>query len=125
MAEVIRRRFRKYDKSAEIATGPASVLAPKPSGDFPDLVMIDGGKGQLSAVVEVLREMNLLEDVKVVSLAKQREEIFLPGESLPLETEAETARSAALAAAAGRGAPICGQLSPPAAQRPDAAFAAR
>jgi excinuclease ABC subunit C len=40
-------------------------------------------------VVEVLREMNLLEDVKVVSLAKQREEIFLPGESLPLQTEAE------------------------------------
>jgi excinuclease ABC subunit C len=39
--------------------------------------------------VTVLREMNLLEDVKVVSLAKQREEIFLPGESLPLDTDAE------------------------------------
>lgn len=92
MAEVIRRRFRKYDKSQE--TNPASsrnpsVLNPKPDADFPDLVMIDGGKGQLSAVVEVLREMNLLEEVKVVSLAKQREEIFLPGESLPLVTEAE------------------------------------
>lgn len=46
------------------------------TSDFPDLVMIDGGKGQLSAVVTVLREMNLLEDVRVVSLAKQREEIF-------------------------------------------------
>ncbi|HEY9882688.1 MAG TPA: helix-hairpin-helix domain-containing protein, partial [Thermosynechococcaceae cyanobacterium] len=57
--------------------------------DFPDLVMIDGGKGQLSAVVAVLRELNLLDDVKVVSLAKQREEIFLPGESFPLKTEAE------------------------------------
>jgi excinuclease ABC subunit C len=33
--------------------------------------------------------MNLMEDVKVVSLAKQREEIFLPGETLPLTTEAE------------------------------------
>lgn len=85
MAEVIRRRFRKYDKSKESAPD----LLAKPGGDFPDLVMIDGGKGQLSAVVEVLRDMNLLEDVKVVSLAKQREEIFLPGESLPLETEAE------------------------------------
>lgn len=92
MAEVIRRRFRKYDKRNEVGEQKANssaVLSPKPDADFPDLVMIDGGKGQLSAVVDVLREMNLLEDVKVVSLAKQREEIFLPGESLPLQTEAE------------------------------------
>jgi excinuclease ABC subunit C len=59
------------------------------SSDWPDLVMIDGGKGQLSAVVSVLQEMNLMEDLRVVSLAKQREEIFLPGESFPLQTEAE------------------------------------
>ncbi len=51
--------------------------------------MIDGGKGQLSAVVEVLRDMNLLPDLNVVSLAKKREEIFLPGASLSLKTEAE------------------------------------
>ena len=76
MAEVIRRRFRK---DAEQGT----------RADFPDLVMIDGGKGQLSAVVAVLEEMNLLEAVKVVSLAKQREEIFLPGESDPLPTDPE------------------------------------
>jgi excinuclease ABC subunit C len=57
--------------------------------DKPDLIMIDGGKGQLSAVVAVLREMNLLEELRVVSLAKQREEIFLPGESLPLATNSE------------------------------------
>ena len=93
MAEVIRRRFRKYAKP-EKASGNAqptgqSILNLSAKSDFPDLVMIDGGKGQLSAVVEVLREMNLLEDVKVVSLAKQREEIFLPGESLPLQTDAE------------------------------------
>lgn len=94
MAEVIRRRFRKF--AAVKATGKevrdnedASVLNPDRRSDFPDLIMIDGGKGQLSAVVAVLRELNLLEDVKVVSLAKQREEIFLPGESFPLETAAE------------------------------------
>jgi excinuclease ABC subunit C len=81
MAEVIGRRFRRY------AQDPTLKRVGNP--DFPDLVMIDGGKGQLSAVVEVLRDLNLLEDVKVVSLAKQREEIFLPGESLPLTTEAE------------------------------------
>ncbi len=80
LAEVIRRRFRKYGE------GENSL---KNSNEFPDLVMIDGGKGQLSSVVAVLQEMNLLQDVKVVSLAKQREEIFLPGESQALPTDAE------------------------------------
>lgn len=80
LAEVIGRRFRRYADNPD--------KAPE-SEDFPDLVMIDGGKGQLSAVVAVLQEMNLLEQVKVVSLAKQREEIFLPGESEPLPTDAE------------------------------------
>jgi excinuclease ABC subunit C len=93
MAEVIRRRFRKYEggrqRTDESTYRPAASVLAASKDDFPDLVMIDGGKGQLSAVVEVLREMNLLEDVKVVSLAKQREEIFLPGESLPLSTDAE------------------------------------
>ncbi len=94
MAEVISRRFRKYGAAkarGEQMSSESSVLKSHTSAyaDFPDLVMIDGGKGQLSAVVNVLREMNLLEDVKVVSLAKQREEIFLPGESLPLATEAD------------------------------------
>ncbi|WP_416676315.1 excinuclease ABC subunit UvrC [Egbenema bharatensis] len=95
MAEVIRRRFRKYEGGRSQAEGkdfnyrPKSSILSSSKDDFPDLVMIDGGKGQLSAVVEVLREMNLLGDVRVVSLAKQREEIFLPGESLPLTTDAE------------------------------------
>jgi len=96
MAEVISRRFRKY-ATAKAQGQPlrpeseTSVLSRHVSAvsDFPDLIMIDGGKGQLSAVVTVLREMNLLDDVRVVSLAKQREEIFLPGESLPLATDAE------------------------------------
>lgn len=81
MAEVICRRFRKY------AADPQLQRVGNP--DWPDLVMIDGGKGQLSAVVDVLREMNLIEDLRVVSLAKKREEIFLPGESFPLSTEAD------------------------------------
>lgn len=46
--------------------------------NLPDLLIIDGGKGQLSAVVEILRELEL-EDIPVVGLAKQREEIFKPG----------------------------------------------
>ncbi|WP_200892338.1 excinuclease ABC subunit UvrC [Aliterella atlantica] len=81
LAEVIRRRFRKY------AEDPQLPRVGNP--DWPDLVMIDGGKGQLSSVVAQLQEMNLLDELRVVSLAKQREEIFLPGESQPIETEAE------------------------------------
>ena len=86
MAEVIRRRFRKYTTSPPLLPGEGRI---ERGDDFPDVVMIDGGKGQLSAVVEVLQEMNLLEELRVVSLAKKREEIFLPGESEPLTTEAE------------------------------------
>jgi excinuclease ABC subunit C len=81
LAEVIRRRFRKYAEDSQ--------LQRVGNPDWPDVVMIDGGKGQLSAVVEVLQDMNLMEDLRVVSLAKQREEIFLPGESSPLPTDAE------------------------------------
>ncbi|NJM70505.1 MAG: excinuclease ABC subunit UvrC [Scytonema sp. RU_4_4] len=81
LAEVIQRRFRKYTEDPQ--------LPRMGNSDWPDLIMIDGGKGQLSSVVAVLQEMNLLEDLRVVSLAKQREEIFLPGESQPLETDAE------------------------------------
>ncbi|OCR00983.1 excinuclease ABC subunit C [Oscillatoriales cyanobacterium USR001] len=78
LAEVIGRRFKSKNESGL-----------RELKDRPDLIMIDGGKGQLSAVVEVLQEMNLLSELRVVSLAKQREEIFLPGESLPLSTDAE------------------------------------
>ena len=79
-AEIARRRFRKY--AGGINTDDAN---------FPDLVMIDGGKGQLSAVMNVLEELNLADKMCIVSLAKQREEIFVPNESLPLPTEAEQA----------------------------------
>jgi excinuclease ABC subunit C len=76
LAEVIGRRFRRYHQG------------PDREG-FPDLVMIDGGKGQLSAVVAVLTELGLLGELNLVSLAKQREEVFLPGESQPLDTDPE------------------------------------
>ncbi|WP_313926634.1 excinuclease ABC subunit UvrC [Anabaena sp. FACHB-1237] len=81
LAEVIHRRFRKYIEDPK--------LTRIGNNDWPDLVMIDGGKGQLSSVINILSEMGLLADLKVVSLAKKREEIFLPGESQPLETDPE------------------------------------
>jgi excinuclease ABC subunit C len=70
LQEVIKRRFTN-------------------SQDYPDLVMIDGGKGQLSAVCEILQQLNLLSQINVVSLAKKREEIFLPNQSEPLDTNPE------------------------------------
>jgi excinuclease ABC subunit C len=96
MAEVIQRRFRRHAEAkaqgavlGQTEARTNSMLSPADIADWPDLIMIDGGKGQLSAVVAVLRDMNLLEDLTLVSLAKQREEIFLPGESEPLKTEAD------------------------------------
>jgi excinuclease ABC subunit C len=49
----------------------------------PDLLVIDGGKGQLSTVVEVLKDLKL--EIPVIGLAKREEEVFLPGESFPID----------------------------------------
>ena len=75
MKEVLRRRFRRA--IAREAGSEESWT------DLPDLIVIDGGKGQLNAALEVLAEYGL-EQVPAVGLAKAREEIFQPGESEPL-----------------------------------------
>jgi len=49
------------------------------NSNFPDLLLIDGGKGQVNAAFEVLKEMNLTE-IPVIGLAKRLEEIVFPGE---------------------------------------------
>ena len=94
MAEVIRRRFRRWARAkaegadlAALRRRGGSALQTDGLNDWPDVVMIDGGKGQLSAVMEALRELDLQEELQVCSLAKQREEVFLPGESQPLDSE--------------------------------------
>jgi excinuclease ABC subunit C len=51
-------------------------------GVIPDLVVIDGGKGQLSAAMEIMHELEL--EIPTVGLAKQYEEVFLPGRSDPV-----------------------------------------
>ena len=96
MAEIMRRRFRRWSQ-VKAEGGDLQALRQSANtalhigglNDWPDVVMIDGGKGQLSAVMEALRELNLHEDLVVCSLAKQREEVFLPGMKEPLESEAE------------------------------------
>jgi len=76
LAEVISRRFGKWTELED------------PEGDeLPDLVVIDGGKGQLSRVMEVIAELGLGEELRVISLAKKREEIFLPHQSQPLPVD--------------------------------------
>ena len=94
MAEIMRRRFRKWARVkaegadlVEIRRQSSSSLNMDGLHDWPDVVMIDGGKGQLSAVMEALRELDLHEDLVVCSLAKQREEVFLPEAKQPLESE--------------------------------------
>jgi excinuclease ABC subunit C len=54
------------------------------SGHLPDLIVVDGGKGQLSSAVEALREIGLFGQVPIVGLAKRLEEIWLPNRSDPV-----------------------------------------
>ena len=74
--EVLRRRFKRARSGEE---GSEEELRWR----LPDLVVIDGGKGQLSAAKEVLDELGY-GDLAVVGLAKEREEIFLPGREEPV-----------------------------------------
>ncbi|MBV6396357.1 MAG: UvrABC system protein C [Anaerolineales bacterium] len=83
MEEMLTRRFRRWASAQETATQPGS----KNDASFsflPDLIIIDGGKGQLGRVVSVLENFDLFGKVAVVGLAKQEEEIFFPHKSAPL-----------------------------------------
>jgi excinuclease ABC subunit C len=95
LAEVIGRRFRKYasqnPEQMEASNAEVNEESDKSDRDFPDLVMIDGGKGQLSAVMAVIEELGLEDRLKVISLAKKREEIFLPYQTQPIGIDAEHA----------------------------------
>jgi excinuclease ABC subunit C len=72
MHEVLTRRFRNDGKAG--ATYEA----------LPDLLVVDGGKGQLSSACRALQEMGMAERVPVVGLAKQHEWLFAPGHSDPI-----------------------------------------
>jgi len=70
MHEVITRRFTR-------------ALNGEPGWEAPDLVIIDGGKGQLSSAVEALEKLGFT-DQPIISLAKKFEEVYLPGQSRPI-----------------------------------------
>jgi len=80
MEEMLTRRFRRWQSAQELENQPGS----KPDASFsflPDLIIIDGGKGQLGRAVNVLEKFDLFGKVPVVGLAKQHEEIFFPNKS--------------------------------------------
>ncbi len=80
MEEMLTRRFRRWRSTQEISSQPGS----KPDASFsllPDLIIVDGGKGQLGRAIGVLQEFELFGKIPVVGLAKQQEEIFFPNKS--------------------------------------------
>jgi excinuclease ABC subunit C len=78
MEEVLTRRLNRWKAAQETAEIPGK----KPDPSFawlPDLLLVDGGKGQLGRAVSVLERFELFGKVPVAGLAKQNEELFLPG----------------------------------------------
>jgi excinuclease ABC subunit C len=89
MEEMLERRFKRWAlfNSDEMAAQAPGGGASKPDEAFsilPDLIIVDGGKGQLGRVVHVLEKFGLFDKVPVVGLAKREEEIFFPHQSQPL-----------------------------------------
>src|SRR3989304_1178480 len=115
LQEMLRRRFAQARDEQE-RLGKDEPVKPKWS-ILPDLILIDGGKGQLSAAREVLFEYN--QSIPAIGLAKQRELVFTP--------DRPGARAGARPAAARtrRGAPLRQRLSPKAAGAADRLLRAR
>ena len=69
MYEVITRRYKRQIEEAQ---------------DLPQLIIVDGGKGQLSSAVDALKALNLYGKIPIIGIAKRLEEIYYPEDSLPL-----------------------------------------
>jgi excinuclease ABC subunit C len=82
MKEALTRRFRRWQAAQEV-----SKIGKKPDPSFailPDLLIVDGGKGQLGRAIEVLEQFHLNGKISLAGFAKQQEELFLPGQSASL-----------------------------------------
>jgi excinuclease ABC subunit C len=80
MKEVLTRRLSAYIEERDEPSGdkPGRFAYP------PQLLLVDGGKGQLSVAIEVVKELGLEDEIPVASLAKKFEEVFIPGQSHPV-----------------------------------------
>jgi excinuclease ABC subunit C len=72
MHEIVFRRYKRMMKE---------------NGHIPDLIVIDGGKGQLNAAIKALNELNLYGSIPVIGIAKRLEEIYFPYDDIPLFIE--------------------------------------
>ncbi|MEI7882052.1 MAG: excinuclease ABC subunit UvrC [Actinomycetota bacterium] len=84
MREVLMRRLSAYKKERDL---PISERGSKP-GKFaypPQLILVDGGKGQLGVAIDVVKELGLENEIPVASLAKRLEEVFVPNSSMPID----------------------------------------
>ena len=79
MEEMLSRRFKRWKLNEEDDTPGKKV--DEAFSILPDLLIVDGGKGQLGRATRILQEFGLLQQVQVVGLAKQMEELFQPGKS--------------------------------------------
>ena len=84
LQEVLRRRLERLESAQR--REDAEAVGDRSFTSRPDLILIDGGKGQLSAALEVL-ESSGYADIPTFSLAKEREEIFAPGRTDPIVQE--------------------------------------
>ena len=116
MAEVLSRRYAQWVKQSE--RSPYDADRDASFGALPNLIVIDGGKGQLAAGLEPLQGFREL-GVAVAALAKRVEEIFLPGRQDPVVLAARDARAAVAPAHPRRGAPVRDHPPPDPARQGD------
>ena len=91
MQEVLRRRFRRAVEPPSDDPGRKARIGDALWTMMPDLVLLDGGRGQLNVGLAVLGEYSLQDTVPIVALAKEREVVFLPGRDEPLQLPSRSA----------------------------------
>ncbi|HLC04933.1 MAG TPA: excinuclease ABC subunit UvrC [Anaerolineales bacterium] len=83
MEEVLGRRLRRWQTSREVADKPGGKLDPA-FGMLPELLIVDGGKGQLGRAMKVVESFGPPGSMSIVGLAKSHEEVFLPDQADPV-----------------------------------------
>jgi excinuclease ABC subunit C len=79
MREVLTRRLSAYVKERDMPVSERGIT-PGKFAYAPQLILVDGGKGQLSVAVDVVRSLGLTDEIPVAALAKQFEQVFIPGD---------------------------------------------